>query len=61
MKIVFFGVLMVGSPNTESSHNHEGGEGVVFLVIAGAKLVYRNEIYLVRTWYAYLVRLPVTI
>ena len=41
---------MVGSPNTESSHNHEGGR-VVFLVIAGAKLVYRNEIYLVRTWY----------
>ena len=52
---------MVGSPNTESSHNHEGGEGGVFLVIAGAKLVYRNEIYLVRTWYAYLVRLHVTI
>lgn len=53
---------MVGSPNTESSHNHEGGgKRVVFLVIAGAKLVYRNEIYLVRTWYAYLVRLPVTI
>ena len=52
---------MVGSPNTESSRNHEGGKGVVFLVIAGAKLVYRNESYLVRTWYAYLVRLPVTI
>lgn len=52
---------MVGSPNTESSRNHEGGKRVVFLVIAGAKLVYRNEIYLVRTWYAYLVRLSVTI